>query len=188
MRPYRTRSLACSACEARVKDYFALLARYNLWATRRIYESLDALSEADYRGDTGLFFRSIHGTLNHLLVASDRVWYRRFAEGVSPRDVQLSDELETDRATLKAAQLRSAAHWCDFVASVSVERYAGMIEYTTMRGTVAVLPFAATLAHVFNHSTHHRGQITAALTARGHAAPALDLVYMLQQEQARPAG
>jgi uncharacterized damage-inducible protein DinB len=46
------------------------------------------------------------------------------------------------------------------------------------------LPFAATLAHVFNHATHHRGQITAALTAAGHAAPELDLVYLLQQEAA----
>lgn len=171
-----------------MKDYFALLARYNLWATRRLYEALDTLSDADYRGDTGLFFRSIHGTLNHLLVASDRIWYRRFAEGVSPRDVQLSDEIESDRLALKAALLRSAERWSDLVATFPLERYAGMIEYTTMRGTAAVLPFAATLGHVFNHGTHHRGQITAALTARGHAAPELDWVYMLQQEQARPAG
>ncbi|MCZ8252633.1 MAG: DinB family protein [Hylemonella sp.] len=171
-----------------MKDYFALLARYNLWATRRLYDSLDALPEADYRGDAGLFFRSIHGTLNHLLVASARVWYRRFAEGVSPRDVQLSDELETDRSALRAALLRDAERWCDLVDSLPVERYAGMIEYTTMRGTAAVLPFAATLGHVFNHGTHHRGQITAALTACGHAAPELDWVYMLQQEQTRPAG
>ena len=51
-----------------------------------------------------------------------------------------------------------------------------------MRGTPASLPFAATLAHVFNHGTHHRGQITAALTALGQPCPELDLVYMLQQE------
>lgn len=171
-----------------MKDYFALLARYNLWATRRLYESLDALPETDYRADTGLFFRSIHGTLNHLLVASDRIWYRRFAEGVSPRDVQLSDEIESDRLALKAALLRSAERWGELVATFPAARYAGMIEYTTMRGTAAVLPFAATLGHVFNHGTHHRGQITAALTARGHTAPELDWVYMLQHEQPQPAG
>ena len=171
-----------------MKDYFALLARYNLWATRRLYESLDALPEADYRGDAGLFFRSIHGTLNHLLVASDRIWYRRFAEGVSPSDVKLSDEVESDRLGLKAALIRSAERWAELAQTFPAERYAGMIEYTTMRGTAAVLPFAATLGHVFNHGTHHRGQITAALTAHGHASPELDWVYMLQQEQTRPAG
>ena len=41
-----------------------------------------------------------------------------------------------------------------------------------------------TLAHVFNHGTHHRGQITAALTALGQPCPELDLVYFLQAEQA----
>ena len=50
-----------------------------------------------------------------------------------------------------------------------------------MIGTAASLPFAATLAHVFNHGTHHRGQISAALTVLGQPAPELDLVYFLQQ-------
>ena len=58
------------------------------------------------------------------------------------------------------------------------------MSYTTTRGTAAVLPFAATLAHVFNHATHHRGQITAAITAMGHPCPALDLVTLLQAESA----
>jgi uncharacterized damage-inducible protein DinB len=47
------------------------------------------------------------------------------------------------------------------------------------------LPFAATLAHVFNHGTHHRGQISAALTAMGQPAPELDLVFLLQEESTR---
>jgi uncharacterized damage-inducible protein DinB len=57
-----------------------------------------------------------------------------------------------------------------------------VLSYTTMRGQPATLPFAATLAHVFNHGTHHRGQITAALTALGRPSPELDLVYCLQEE------
>jgi uncharacterized damage-inducible protein DinB len=61
-------------------------------------------------------------------------------------------------------------------------RFDGVLQYTTMRGTVHSLPFAAALAHVFNHSTHHRGQITAALTAIGQPAPELDMVDMLQAE------
>ncbi len=170
-----------------MKEYFAMLARYNLWATRKLYEHVDALPEADYRGDCGLFFRSVHGTLNHLVVAGDRVWYPRFAEGTSPQGVRLSDEVAADRGTLKQLLLHGAERWCALVDRFAAERYAGLLEYTTLRGTRAALPFAAALAHVFNHGTHHRGQITAALTARGHAGPELDLVYMLQQEQAAGA-
>ena len=45
-----------------LNDHFATLARYNLWATRKLYEHVDALPEADYRRDAGLFFKSVHGT------------------------------------------------------------------------------------------------------------------------------
>jgi uncharacterized damage-inducible protein DinB len=48
------------------------------------------------------------------------------------------------------------------------------------------LPFAPTLGHVFNHATHHRGQITAAITAMGHRCPELDMVIMLQAESRGP--
>ena len=80
--------------------HFAMLARYNLWATRRLYVSVDALPEADYRRDAGLFFKSVHGTLNHLLVGEHAIWFPRFAEGVS-NQVALNTELEPDRARLR---------------------------------------------------------------------------------------
>ena len=63
-------------------------------------------------------------------------------------------------------------------------RFDGTLDYTTTRGVPQSLPFAATLGHVFNHGTHHRGQITAAITAMGHACPEIDLVWMLQAESA----
>ena len=48
--------------------YFSALARHHRWATDRVLEAVDALDDAGYRRDVGLFFRSVHGTLNHLLV------------------------------------------------------------------------------------------------------------------------
>ena len=59
------------------------------------------------------------------------------------------------------------------------------LAHSHMRGQAMSLPFAATLTHVFNHGTHHRGQITAALTVCGLPAPELDLVYLLQEEASR---
>ena len=160
-------------------DHFGQLARYNVWATERLLRAADALPEADYRRDLGLFFRSIHGTLNHLLVGEHQLWFVRFSEGSSPR-VALDAEAEPDRPVLDARLRAGAARWEPLVKSVAPARWEGSLDYTTMRGTAASLPFAATLTHVFNHGTHHRGQVTAALTALGQPCPELDLVYYLQ--------
>ena len=159
--------------------HFTTLARYNAWATARLLDPVARVPEADYRRDVGLFFRSIHGTLNHLLVGEHHLWFVRFAEGISPK-VALDAELEPDLAQLDARLREGAARWVPLIASFKPDLWNGTLDYTTMRGTAASLPFAATLAHVFNHGTHHRGQITAALTALGQPCPELDFVYFLQ--------
>ena len=165
--------------------HFATLARYNVWATQRLLQAIEPVSDADYRRDICLFFKSIHGTLNHLLVGEHLLWYPRFARGVSPKAgpaLALDMEVETDRARLGQALKGGAANWVPLIESWPAERFDGKLTYATLRGTTATLPFAATLAHVFNHGTHHRGQISAALTLLGQPAPEMDLVYFLQHE------
>ncbi|CUA93486.1 DinB family protein [Thiomonas bhubaneswarensis] len=166
-------------------DYFATLARYHVWATRRLLDAhIAPLPEADYRRDCGLFFKSIHGTLNHLLVGEGLLWQRRFVDGVSPAGLALDDEAEPDRARLAQRLLATAQAWQPYIAALPPERFDAPLRYATSKGEPTTTPFAATLAHVFNHATHHRGQITAALTAMGHPSPVLDLIYMLREEQA----
>jgi len=161
--------------------YFETLAAYNAWATHALLAALEGVSEDDYRRDCGLFFKSIHGSLNHLLLGEHRLWRIRFQGGV-PHIASLAQELESDRATLASALLLEAQAWMPLIASWDASRFDGLLQYTTLRGSAQSLPFAPTLAHVFNHSTHHRGQITAALTAMGQPAPELDMVYMLQAQ------
>jgi len=162
--------------------HFGALARYNGWATARLWEHVDRLPDDEYRRDVGLFFRSVHGTLNHLLVA-ERLWFPRFEAGIS-NPIALDTELETDRVALRDSLLVAAARWAPLIASWPPERFAGRLDYTTTRGVAQSLPFALTLSHVFNHATHHRGQISAAICALGHPCPELDLVWMLQAEAA----
>jgi uncharacterized damage-inducible protein DinB len=166
-----------------MKSYFMMLARYNGWATRKLFEHIDALSDDEYRHDAGLFFKSVHGTLNHLLVGEQLIWLPRFAEGISPQRA-LNEEVETDRARLRERLLAGPARWIPIIDALDDTRLAGRLDYTTTKGIAASLPFAATLGHVFNHGTHHRGQISAAITAMGHACPEIDMVRMLQHENA----
>lgn len=168
-----------------LRRHLLTLARYNDWATRRLLdEHVGKLGENDYRRDCGLFFKSVHGTLNHLLVGEHLLWWPRFAEGISPQ-LALDAAVETDRDTLAKKLIEGAGRWIGWLEALPETRLDSRIKYTTMRGARATLPFASTLAHVFNHGTHHRGQISAALTAMGQPCPVLDLVYMLQLESAR---
>ncbi|MEQ8496717.1 MAG: DinB family protein, partial [Gammaproteobacteria bacterium] len=82
----------------------ALLAEYHLWAYQALYESLLPLADDDYRADNGLFFRSAHGTLNHLLLV-EQVWYGRCTGEAFTVD-RLDTELEVDRARLEQAIYR----------------------------------------------------------------------------------
>jgi uncharacterized damage-inducible protein DinB len=166
--------------------HFLTLARYNLWATRRLLDAVALVPDAGYRRDLGLFFKSIHGTLNHLLVGEHLLWFCRFAESVSPR-IALNSEAEPGRARLAERLLEGASRWQPLIESWPVEHFDGVLHYATTRGQSVSSPLAATLAHVFNHGTHHRGQITAALTALGQPCPELDLIYMLREEATLPS-
>jgi uncharacterized damage-inducible protein DinB len=165
-------------------EHFSGLARYNVWATHRLLEAVEKLSDDEYRRDVGLFFKSVHGTLNHLLVGEHMLWYPRFARGESPK-LQLDDEIEPVRERLAQALRGGSGNWKPLIESWPIERFDGKLAYTTTKGQAVTLPFAATLTHVFNHGTHHRGQITAALTMLGQPCPELDLVWMLQEDSMR---
>jgi uncharacterized damage-inducible protein DinB len=121
--------------------------------------------------------------MNNQQVVVQLIWLSRFAEGISPRRA-LNEEVEADRARLRQRLLEGPARWLPVIEAVSESQWNGKLDYTTTKGVAASLPFAATLGHVFNHGTHHRGQISAAITGMGHACPEIDLVWMLQEESA----
>ncbi|MGE0486072.1 MAG: DinB family protein [Gammaproteobacteria bacterium] len=161
-----------------MRSELMLMAGYHAWAFERLYTNLLPLDDAAYRADCGLFFRSIHGTLNHLLLA-DRVWYARL-QGEHYEVSGLDAELETERLALEHALADHAPRWAQWIAAADDARLAATLEYTNLAGTVFANPLAAVLLHVFNHGTHHRGQISTALTAQGLAAPELDLIAYLR--------
>ena len=167
-------------------DSLLLMAQYNIWATQRLCQNLESVSDDDFYKDVGLYFKSIFGTLNHLLLGEHYLWYPRFAEGISP-NLKLNDVIEED-PKICLAQLQIKSHqWIAFIHTLNAARLLGNLSYTRVNGEKLTLPFMPTLLHVFNHGTHHRGQITAAMTAMGYECPELDLVYMLAEQESAKA-
>src|SRR5262249_46324505 len=139
-----------------MKAHFQQFAAYNRWANARLYQAALALSEADYRRNVGAFFKSMHGTLNHLLLA-DRLWLKRLtgeADGPNRLDVSFYD----DRSSLALARAEEDDRISRYVASLDTAALDDLHKYTTTSGTPHEQRRRDILAHLFNHQTHHRGQ------------------------------
>ncbi|HZV57410.1 MAG TPA: DinB family protein [Sphingobium sp.] len=167
---------------ASAKEEVARMARYHGWATQRLTEAVAAVPDAAYRKECGLFFGSIHGTLNHLLLTDGEIWYSRFTGG-PVTGLPLDGELETDRALLASRLIAAAARWPAYVADLDDTALGGELHFITTAGQTRTLPMAAALLHVFNHATHHRGQVTAALSMLGVPYPSLDLAFHIFAER-----
>ncbi|MCK5771122.1 DinB family protein [Algiphilus sp.] len=153
------------------------MAAYNRWMNERLYERCATLSEEERRRDMGAFFRSVHGTLNHILLA-DRVWMGRFLGEPFVAD-SLDQELYADFATLRAEREREDARIIAWVEGLSPETLEGELCYTSMvNPEPRRYPYALTVSHFFNHQTHHRGQLTTLLMQLGHDPGVTDLIWL----------
>ncbi len=162
-------------------DYFRRLARYNAWANRRLYEACGRLAPEDYFASRPSFFGSIHRTLNHILVA-DRIWLGRL-EG-RPSGVSALDQvLFADFASLRAARIEEDARILAFVNGLSDAALGTTLSYRNMAGEAKETPLVWVLAHIFNHQTHHRGQVHGMLSGTAVAPPPLDLLYFLPEDR-----
>jgi uncharacterized damage-inducible protein DinB len=148
------------------REHARLMARYNRWMNQRLYEAAACLSEAQRREDRGAFFKSIQGTLNHI-VWGDRIWLNRFTgqpiEGLNPK-AGLDDPFETLRAR-RAALDEELLSW---VEGLSSEWLAADFRYfsVALQGWFT-RPAWTLVTHLFNHQTHHRGQVTTLLMQFG---------------------
>lgn len=159
---------------------FRFLAGYNRWANRRLYAAAKTLPDDDYRKDVGLYFHSLHGTLNHLLV-TDRIWLSRLTgEGEQPRS--LNEILHHSLADLGAAREREDERIVSFVNQLTEEALEEEFDYRTLAGKPFRQLRSSVLLHLFNHQTHHRGQAHAALTILGMREPDPLDVLMMQRE------
>lgn len=161
------------------RDTVRLWARYNVWQNRQMQAAMETLSPEALTADRGAFFRSILGTANHILWG-DAMWMHRFDGGPGPGVTQAqSPDLCPTLAVWSAERFRMDGRitlWAERLRSadlVGTHRW-----MSPMLGREVEKPMALIVMHMFNHQTHHRGQIHAMLTAAGAAAPVSDMFLM----------
>jgi uncharacterized damage-inducible protein DinB len=164
-----------------MKTHFVMMAGYNEWANARLFGAAATLTEESYRQDVGAYFGSLHGTLNHLLVA-DRIWMHRLT-GTGEHPEKLNAILFEDLPSLRAARVEEDSRIVSFLQSLDESAFEEMCDYRTLNGIPQRQRRREIIAHLFNHETHHRGQAHAILTVLGVKEPEpLDLLIMLRDQ------
>lgn len=168
--------------------YVRLMAAYGAWQNRAIYEAAGSLADADRRRDRGAFFGSIHATLNHVLWG-DQLWMHRLAGTLAPvadaipasvAQYERWDDLVAARRTTDDAIAAWAAGLQADELDGELSWYSGALRAEVRR------PRAVLVIQLFNHGTHHRGQVHAMLTAAGVRTADTDVPFMPAEHYAWP--
>ncbi|MEQ1496803.1 MAG: DinB family protein [Novosphingobium sp.] len=162
-------------------EYVQLMARYNAWQNLSLYNGADRLPDSERKRDCGAFFGSIHGTLCHLLFG-DQAWLHRFT-GTTPAP-RAKSILESTTAIADWEELKRERFAFDQVISdwaQSLDAHALLGDHTWTSGAMkrdVTRPMGMLVAHMFNHQTHHRGQVHCLLTQAGIKPEDTDIPFM----------
>lgn len=160
--------------------YVRAMAAYNAEMNRRVYDAAFRLSDAERRAERGAFWGSVHGTLCHLLWA-DRIWMSRLDGWDRPGvGMKQSPGLIEDFGELRAAREQADAALEEWAGRLDAAALAGDLVYVSgvARREVS-LPRWLAITHLFNHQTHHRGQVHALLTGFGQDTGDTDLPFII---------
>ena len=173
-------------------NHVRLMAQYNQWMNQKIYETAGKLSEDKLKEDKKAFFGSILGTLNHLMVG-DIIWLKRFAthpanhktleiirnlkqpESLDQLLYFKFEELKVEREKLD----KIIIDWCN---ELCAEDFQHKLYFKNMKGQPATKLFGSLVLHLFNHQTHHRGQVTTLLSQEGLDVGVTDLLALIPDE------
>lgn len=142
------------------------MALYNRWQNRSLYREAGRLTDAQRREPRGAFFGSIHATLSHLLFG-DQIWLHRFGYPEKPRARSIPESLSAypEWAELEAARTAFDEVIIDWAGRLEAEWLAGETTWKPAAlDRTLTRPRWLLVAHMFNHQTHHRGQVHCMLT------------------------
>ena len=161
-------------------DHIRTLARYNQWQNKSLYTAADGLTDDARKQDRGAFFKSIHGTLCHILFG-DQIWLYRFAGTPAPKAKSIAESATaiSDWAELKAERVRFDAVMIDWALGLDAKWLEGNLTWRSAAyNRDFTKPKWLLVTHLFNHQTHHRGQAHAMITAAGGKPEDTDLCFM----------
>lgn len=174
-----------------LKENLLLLAEYNQWMNVRLYKSSSELDEESLSKDQGAFFKSVLGTLNHIVVG-DIIWLKRIAAELPPynslnfirslpKPKALDSVIDTNIISLSELRASIDSAILRFISDLREEELSKPISYKDTKNNPYVKELGFLLQHLFNHQTHHRGQVSTLLTQQGIDIGVTDLLSLIPE-------
>ncbi len=159
------------------KPYCYLMARYNQWMNTRLYDVCTSISDDVLYANKGAFFGSIYLTLNHIAY-SDLAFLSRF-DNKPEQAPKINVDLFGDFTRLSKERVsidERISVWADGLSEKWLEE--SLTYKSQVDGVVRTLPQWVLVTHMFNHQTHHRGQVTTLLSQMGLDMGSTDIPFM----------
>jgi len=154
-----------------------LMARYNRWMNGKLYDCCAEIADDERKRDRGAFFGSIHATLNHILYGD--LAFMSCSTGDPPAPPQLGVILHEDFGDLRRAREALDARIESWESTLTVDWLGEILTFVSkVDGQEKTYPHWVLVAHMFNHESHHRGQVTTMLSQMGLDIGSTDITFM----------
>lgn len=162
-------------------DQYVLMAEYNQWMNDKLYGLCSMIPDEQRRQNAGAYFRSIHGTLNHLLHV-DLLWMGRFI-GRELTNAVIGEDIHESFEDLRSMRADMDTDIVTWSGRLTPEWLKAPFTYTSaVDGRLRTLPAWVLVTQMFNHQTHHRGQLTTLLNQLGFDHGTTDIPWMARFE------
>lgn len=158
-----------------MKKLLQAFATYNEKVNGELLSILSNLPEEQVNRKTGVFYSSIFGTLLHIL-SSDLSWLKRYNAGFQDnKTLGPAGFIALDGNSLKGFGFKDLVKIrkemdeaiTHFIDELSEEKIESVLRYQNYKGEPVEKDLWKTLVQMFNHQTHHRGNISAMLDIMG---------------------
>jgi uncharacterized damage-inducible protein DinB len=147
-----------------MKELLCQLAAYNIWASQKLLDIINALPEEKQKAEVPSSFKNLYSTVLHMWDA-ESIWWQRLK--MHERIIRPSENFKGSMQDVSNGLLSQSILWKEWVNNASDMALDHVFQYYNTKRELFKDPTWQMLLQVFNHGSYHRGQLVNMLRQLG---------------------